>query len=135
MFDFASINYLSVLVATLVAYFFGALWYSPFLFGNAWMTVLGKSKEDLPAPTFPMLVGFILTFVTALGLALLIKSLGVTTLLGGILIGLVVAIAFIVTNTLSEYLYSGQSMKLFWIHAGYRVVYILIMGAILGLWQ
>ena len=76
-----------------------------------------------------------LTFVVALGLALLIKGLGVVTLLGGILIGLVVAIAFIVTNTLSEYLYSGASLKLFWIHAGYRVVYILIMGAILGVWQ
>lgn len=135
MLDFASINYLAVLVATLVAYFFGALWYSPILFGNVWKQALGKSREELPAPTLPMLIGFILTFVTALGLALLIKSLGVNTLIGGVLVGLVVAIAFIVTNTLSEYLYSGQSMKLFWIHAGYRVVYILIMGAILGVWQ
>lgn len=135
MLDFACINYLAVLVATLVAYFFGALWYSPLLFGNTWMAALGKSKEELPAPTLPMVISFILTFVTALGLALLIKGLGIATLLEGILIGLVVAIAFIVTNTLSEYLYSGESMKLFWIHAGYRVVYILIMGAILGVWQ
>ena len=135
MLDFASINYLAVLVAALAAYFFGALWYSSVLFGSTWLRALGKSKEELPSPTFPMLINFILTFITALGLALLIKDLGVVTLLGGILIGLVVAIAFIVTNTLSEYLYSGASMKLFWIHAGYRVVYILIMGAILGVWQ
>jgi len=134
MLDFASINYLAVLVATLAAYFFGALWYS-ILFGNTWLKALGKSKGELPSPTLPMLINFILTFITALGLALLIKGLGITTLFDGILIGLVVAIAFIVTNTLSEYLYSGASMKLFWIHAGYRLVYILIMGAILGVWQ
>jgi len=135
MLNFANINYLAVLVATIAAYFFGALWYSSVLFGRTWLRALGKSKEELPSPTLPMLINFILAFITALGLALLIKSLGVVTLLGGILIGLVVAIAFIVTNTLSEYLYSGASMKLFWIHAGYRVVYILIMGAILGVWQ
>ena len=135
MLNFANINYLAVLVATIAAYFFGALWYSSVLFGRTWLRALGKSKEELPSPTLPMLINFILAFITALGLALLIKSLGVVTLLGGILIGLVVAIAFIVTNTLSEYLYSGASMKLFWIYAGYRVVYILIMGAILGVWQ
>lgn len=135
MLDFASINYFAVVVSTVVAYFFGALWYSPILFGNAWMRALGKSREELPAPTLPMLIGFICTFITALGLALIINGMGVTTLLGGILIGLVVGIAFITTNSLSEYLYSGETMKLFWIHAGYRIVYILIMGAILGAWQ
>lgn len=135
MLDFASINYLSVLVATLAAYFFGALRYSPILFSNARLRVLGKSKEKLPSPILPMLSNFILACVTALGLALLINGLGFITLEGGILIELVAAVAFIVTNKLSEYLYSGASMKLFWIHAGYRVVYILIMGAILSVWQ
>ena len=135
MLDFASINYLAVLVAALAAYFFGALWYSSVLFGNTWLRALGKSKEELPSPTLPMLINFILTFITALGLALLIQGLGIITFLDGILIGLVVAIAFILTNTLSEYLYTGASMKLFWIHAGYRVIYILIMGAILGVWH
>ena len=135
MLDFASINYLAVLVAALAAYFFGALWYSSVLFGNTWLRALGKSKEELPSPTLPMLINFILTFITALGLALLIQGLGIVTFLDGILIGLVVAIAFILTNTLSEYLYTGASMKLFWIHAGYRVIYILIMGAILGVWH
>jgi hypothetical protein len=135
MLNFVSINYLAVLVAALAAYFFGALWYSPVLFGNTWIRALGKSKEELPAPRLTMFINFILTLVTALGLALLIKGLGVIKLFDGILIGLVIAIAFIVTNTLSEYLYSGASMKLFWIHAGYRVVYILIMGAILGVWR
>ena len=135
MLDFASINYLAVLVAALAAYFFGALWYSSVLFGNTWLRAMGKSKEELPSPTLPMLINFILTFITALGLALLIQGLGIVTFLDGILIGLVVAIAFILTNTLSEYLYTGASMKLFWIHAGYRVIYILIMGAILGVWH
>ena len=135
MLDFASINYLAVLVAALAAYFFGALWYSSVLFGNTWLRAMGKSKEELPSPTLPMLINFILTFITALGLALLIQGLGIVTFLDGILIGLIVAIAFILTNTLSEYLYTGASMKLFWIHAGYRVIYILIMGAILGVWH
>lgn len=135
MLDFASINYLAVLVAALAAYFFGALWYSSVIFGNTWLRALGKSREELPSPTLPMLINFILTFITALGLALLIQGLGIVTFLDGILIGLVVAIAFILTNTLSEYLYTGASMKLFWIHAGYRVIYILIMGAILGVWH
>ena len=135
MLDFTGINYLAAIVATLVAYFFGALWYSPILFGNTWMRALGKGKEDLPAPTLPMLIGFVCTFVTALGLELLINGMGLQSLLGGVTIGLVVAVAFIVTNTLSEYLYSGASFRLFWIHAGYRLISILIMSVILGVWK
>ncbi|NBC66602.1 MAG: DUF1761 family protein, partial [Bacteroidetes bacterium] len=33
----ASLNWLSIIAATVVYFILGALWYSPVLFGNIWM--------------------------------------------------------------------------------------------------
>ncbi len=37
----------AIVVATLVAMFVGALWYSPVLFGDVWMREMGIKKKDM----------------------------------------------------------------------------------------
>ena len=41
------VNYLAVLVAAIVNMVVGALWYSPLLFGKAWMKLTGFNKKQL----------------------------------------------------------------------------------------
>ena len=41
------INYLAVVVCTIIAMAVGALWYSKVLFGNAWMKGVGLNPEDV----------------------------------------------------------------------------------------
>ena len=39
-------NYLAVLAGAVISLAIGALWYSPPLFGNAWLALIGKTKEQ-----------------------------------------------------------------------------------------
>ncbi|MDZ7319271.1 MAG: DUF1761 domain-containing protein [candidate division KSB1 bacterium] len=134
MFDFSKINYLAVLVAAIAAYFLGTLWYSGLMFGKPWRRALGKTKQELTSPTVPMLLGFVCIFITALGLALILTAMRKVTLLSGISVGAIVAVAFVAANMFSDYLYSSWSLRLYLIQAGYRMISIIIMGAIIGAW-
>ena len=69
---FEAINWLAVIVATISAFALGALWYSPMLFGKAWMAANGFSEEGLaegfnPAKVYG--ISFVFTLVMALNLA------------------------------------------------------------------
>ena len=44
-----AINYWAVLVAAVAYMILGAIWYSPILFGSAWMRLIGKTKEQAMA--------------------------------------------------------------------------------------
>ena len=66
--DFASINYLSVVVAALSSFVVGMLWYGPVLFGKAWMAENGFSDEDVQGGNM------LRTYGTAFILGLIIAS-------------------------------------------------------------
>ena len=134
MLDFAGLNYWAVLVSTAAGFALGGLWYGP-LFGKAWMVALGKTEEELePSPT-PFIISFFTALITALVLAALIQSLGITSLGGGLTLGLITGIGFIATAMASDSAFCGWGPKLFLIQSGYRVTYSIVMGGILGVWQ
>ena len=45
------LNYLAVLVAGIVIFLLGGLWYSPILFAKKWIALQGKTEEQLRAGT------------------------------------------------------------------------------------
>lgn len=70
------ISLMLVLVATVVQFVLGALWYSPLLFGKVWMSIMEVShysKEELQKMQKTMMpfmgVQFVLTFITTWVLA------------------------------------------------------------------
>jgi len=52
--EMGSVNFVSIIVAALAYMLLGALWYSPVLFGNAWMKGIGKTKEQVTADASPV---------------------------------------------------------------------------------
>lgn len=44
---FAGVNYWAVLVAGLLTFFLGGLWYSPVLFGQIWMQANGYEEQQV----------------------------------------------------------------------------------------
>ncbi|HNI11929.1 MAG TPA: DUF1761 family protein, partial [bacterium] len=42
---FNSLNWLAIIVASISAFVLGGIWYSPLMFGNAWMKVAGMTEE------------------------------------------------------------------------------------------
>lgn len=127
-------NWWAILTATVLAFVLGGLWYGP-VFGKAWLAALGKSEADIEPSPAPFIISFFTALLTAVALAYLIHALEITSVLGGLYIGTLVGIAFIATAMASDSAFYGWGVRLFLIQSGYRVVYSIIMGALLGGWQ
>ena len=134
MLEFIDLNWWAVLVATVLGFALGGLWYGP-LFGNAWLAAMGKSAESLEPSATPFIVSFFTSLATAIVLAALIASLGIVGWSGGLILGLITGVGFIAASMASDTAFCGWGMNLFLIQAGYRVSYSVIMGAVLGGWQ
>ena len=131
MIDLMTLNWLAILIATAVAFLLGGLWYGP-LFGQAWLSALGKTQDEIEPSASPFVISFFTALLTCIVVAALMLTLGIETGLGGALFGLLVGVGFIATAMASDSAFCGWGVRLFLIQAGYRVAYSVLMGAILG---
>ncbi len=127
-------NWWAIGVSTALAFVLGGLWYGPVL-GKAWMNALGITEDDIEPSATPFIISFFTAFLTAVVLAWLIQALGITTWSEGLVLGGVTGVGFIATAMASDSAFCGWGVKLFAIQSGYRVLYSVLMGAILGGWQ
>ncbi|MFK8047072.1 MAG: DUF1761 domain-containing protein [Halioglobus sp.] len=128
------IKLLAVLVATLAGMMLGAFWYSPIAFGKAWMDSIGKTEEQLGSATGPMIGSVIACLITAISLSIVISMCGISDAFGGAMLGGLIGLGIVFPALLSDSLFCGWGSKLLMIQSGYRVVYAIVMGAIIGGW-
>ncbi len=133
------VNWLAILVAAIVAFALGALWYSRPLFGRQWMAAHGYTPEQLAAMQSSMGKTYAFSFVTyvimAMVIALLMGLTGGTTAVQGIVLAVLAWLGFGFTIGLNSNLYSNKRPAAFMIDAGYQLVHVIIMGAIIGAWR
>ncbi|MCY3773741.1 MAG: DUF1761 domain-containing protein [Gemmatimonadetes bacterium] len=125
---------MAVIVATAVGFIIGGIWYGP-LFGDAWMSAIGKTADQIQPSPAPFVISFFTALITAIVLAMLINALNISTLGGGVVIGLLVGVGFIATAMASDAAFGDTGLKLWLIQSGYRVLYSVVMGAILAVWR
>ena len=139
---FLGVNLWAVLVCALAAMVVGFLWYSPMLFANPWMVLMGYDPNDkakiaemqksaMPSYAMSTVAGLLSAFV----LGKLIAVAGAATAVDGLKIGLVVWLGFVTTVQFTNALFSRQRNKLYLINTGYQLVCYVAMGAILGAWR
>jgi len=126
------IDWIAVLVAAAAGYAFGAVWFSPKMFGSTWLAALGKKKEELGSPAQAMIVTAFTTLVTAMCLALILKGCAIDTLAGGFAMGVVIGGGIVFAGMLSDALFQAQPMKLLWIAGGHRFGGTALMCAVIG---
>lgn len=128
------INYLAVLVVTILAFVLGGLWYGP-LFGKAWMQETGITEEDAKKSNMVKTFGLsiLLNIIIALNLSAFLGAKA--DLQFGLFAGLAAGIGWVSASIGIMYLFSQKSLRLFLIDAGYQTVIYAIMGAILGAWK
>ncbi|MCQ6563233.1 DUF1761 domain-containing protein [Paenibacillus mendelii] len=135
MVDFAQVDYLAVILATVATMILGFLWYTPVLFGNTWMKQLGMKPEEMSGGG-PLT--YILTAVTAIvGVFVLVLLLTLgeeTTAWSGLCIGLLIGIA-VSAKIGMNYLFEGRKLGLYLITIGYHLVSFIISGIIIGAMQ
>jgi hypothetical protein len=128
-----------ILVAALVAFLIGALWYSPVVFAKAWVRANGFTPERLAAMQAnagrAYAGSFVAFVVMAAVLGLLLRHLGADSTADGAAWGFHAWLGFALPIGFTANLYSDKPAAAFLIDAGYQLVYMTVMGAILGAWQ
>lgn len=136
------VNLWAVLVCGVATMVLGFLWYSPMLFANPWMKLMGYDPNDKAkiaemqksaGPSYGM--SFIASLLGAAMLGKIISIAGVNSAVAGMEYGLAVWLGFVATVQLTNSLFMRQPAKLFAINTGYQLICYLTMGAILGVWR
>ena len=131
-------NLLAVLVAALIQFFLGALWYSLF-FVKPWMALTGHVKsatgERPKGAAASMVVSFFGGLILSFMLAHVVIWAGAESLHGGLLVGFICWLGFVAMPLLSETMYERRPYELLAINAGYWLASLLISGAVLAVWR
>jgi hypothetical protein len=131
-----SINWWAILVAVTSCFVVGGTWYSPALFIGPWLEMSGVPKSDFDSGLPKALVSdFVSAVLMALVLDQLIRSSGAADLSHGLFVTFCIWLGFVATTLLGSVTYEHKPFKFFAINAGYRLLTMMVMGAILTLWR
>lgn len=134
--DFSKINYLAVLVAAISTFLIGGLWYSPLLFGKAWMNANGFSEAELQTFSKARMFGwsFLFAIVMALNLAMFLAGPETNTT-WGMIAGALTGFGWVAMAIAVVGVFENRSWKYIFINGGYMIVAFVVMGAIIGVWR
>ena len=130
------INLWAVLAAALANFVIGGMWYSPALFGKAWMRANGFTDDDLKkgSPAVIFGVAFLFCLIMAGNLAGFLS--GPETTLGFAIAAAVAAgLGWAAMGLGVVALFERRPLSYMLINGGYLTVAFAAMGAILGAWR
>lgn len=134
------LNWIAIIVATVIYYAIGAVWYLPQTFGNAYVQsfALESSDERLRMTPISIVVPLVAYLVLSVAVALIAQALGTTGIVDGIVLGLVLGIGFGVTLGAITAVFDPIKPKpwqWFWVTALHNLVAITVIGTLLTVWQ
>ena len=137
MFDSTSPKLAAVLVAALLHWLFGALWFT--VFKQQWLIGVGRTAEQLAAlgqPAWlPHVVTLFANFALAYVLGWLIPLTGKQTVVHGVQVAAILWVCVVASVFASVYVFEARSLQIFAINTGYPLVGMLLMGIVLGAWK
>lgn len=136
---FAELNFLGLLVAFVVSFISGAIWFGPKTFYPVWMKARGNASGQLtgeqnkPALLFGgTIIGVLIQTLT---LALIITSLQKLqpdfSVLDGAAVGLALGVGIAMFASLSHRLFGGENLKVWIIETANDAINLTIAGAII----
>ncbi len=134
------LNYWAVIVATAIGMIVGSLWYSPLMFAEPWLRLIGKTMEELGEEGYgrvlPMVVAVIGALITSYVLALVINASSDSPgLVDGIVVGALLWAGLVGVQNLMGSLFSGRPIRLWILDGGNQLVTFVLMGLVIGLWR
>lgn len=134
------INYPAVLVAALVYWVLGALWYSPLLFADRFIALKSWTPEEVAAlqaagASKQVALAFLNSVVLAYVLAHFVKFTRAESAPDGLKTGFWLCLGFVLTTNLETVLFESRPLGLYLINNAYHLVGFLSMGALLAVWR
>jgi hypothetical protein len=131
------LNYFAILVAAIANFLLEAGWYT--LFMQGWLNGIGRSMEWLTSqgvnPAFQYGTALVSAAVMATAISCVTQLTGPQTALRGIKVGALLWLGFELTSFSTEYVFEVRPWSLLGINAGFWLVGMVIMGAIVGAWK
>lgn len=124
--DFASVNWLAVVVGAVLSFVAGWLWYSPMLFGTKWAE--GSGVEMGTADEMPKLA----MGMQALALLLISTFIGMTAAANALMTA-IVAILGIAAFNMSAGAFTKKSNYALLVDGGYAILIGVVMIAVQGI--
>jgi hypothetical protein len=136
---FAGLNYLAIVIAAIVAWVAGAVWYMSL--GKIWTAAQGMTPEQMhanrnkPGAYLPFIYVLVAELVMAWVLAGLMGHLGAgqVTLLNGVISGAFCWLGFVITTLVPNVTFAMRDKQLIWIDGGHWLIVLVLMGGIIGL--
>ena len=137
---YSTIEFWPMLVASVISFAIGALWYSPVLFGKQWMELNKIDSSNMSADKkkgmWKLYVAqFVCTLIMFYVLSFIIAAADMIGWSSGALTGFLVWVGFVATNALSSFIWERKPMKLVLISSVSILINLVIGGAIIGAWK
>lgn len=136
---FEAVNWLAVGVAALATFSLGGIWYTAL--AKPWQRLHGYTDEQVvemkrlrPPPVF--FGGMILSYVLlAAVIGVVFASVGVASLGDGVMLGFLLWLGVALPIGITAWIASNKPFGAFAIDFAYQLVFLLMVGAILGAWR
>ena len=138
------VNWLAILVAGIVIFMLGGLWYSPVLFAKRWIALQNKTEEQMraeaAAANMPLMyasafiTGLIIAWAMAMVFAHIADDMPMNAAHGA-LFGALLWLGFAATTSYATALFSGKPRQLWFIDSAYNLVSFVLAGIILAVWR
>ena len=139
-----AINYLAVVVAAVVIFVLGGLWYSPVLFSKRWIALQNRTEEEIraqvAASNMPLmyLAAFLCAFVQAWVMAMVIGHMSQVadmSVAHAAIFTALLWLGFAGATSYATALFSGKPKQLWMIDSFYNLVSFVLAGIILAVWR
>ena len=134
--EFGGYSWTGIIVAAIVGYGVGAVWYG--VLGERWLSALGLTKADIsddagkPKSFVPFILAFLADLLMAFVLAGVIGHMGEVTLRSGLITAAFIWGGFVITTLAVNNTFAMRSWQLIWIDGIHWLLVLLVMGGIIG---
>ncbi len=137
--NYESVNWLAVAVAAIATFFLGVIWYTAL--AKPWQRLHGYTDEQLARmktarPPAVFFGGMVVSYsMLAAVLGILFASVGINSLGAGVTMGLLLWLGVALPIGITAWIASEKPFGAYAIDLAYQLVFLLMVGAILGAWR
>jgi len=134
-----TLNLLGIIVATVVFYLLGYLWYGMF-FSEMWLAFNGISEADVAAQAAKLgdmmyIAGAVITLMQVLGLAYILHLAKASTLFTSVKTCTIIAVLIALPLMMYAHIYAGASHEAVALNFAHTLVGYILVGVILGFFR
>lgn len=130
---FWPVNWVAVLIVVVFSMALGFLWYGP-VFGKLWLKLIGKSADEITSSPGMYLKSALMALVAAYAFAIILKSIGIDTIGGGIVAALVVWLGIGGATSMNAALFNETKPGVWLLNVSYELVIFVGAGILYTAW-